>query len=1568
MMSSFPAVPTRAALIAFASRHRAATLALSMFSLWALAKGAQSLVLFIRRRSRRDPHDSLSANVDLIEGGSAYVHPDDSDDEVVGTSFGSPSATFSRGDTDILANEILLHHAHSNLDLFAHGKQAIELQSPLESGSPVASDSYYGGSPFGVMTLDSPAAASTGFTVGGLTPEIRIFNTALSTPDSRPAIDTNATEKIEDTKTILNALHTVVMVPGQAYDISLLAKKCFYKKGDVLFTAGDDSKDDGVFVIQKGSVGVYSSSAVRGSGSGDFFSDVDGSVSGAGVSEDILMCVFRENSTIGENNVLAGARLGDVNWARSHDTTRAVTAKALENTVVLRYSAVDFIKANSPGALVNMIFDANSRLWFVAKSLLSDYLCLADAWLFSLEPPGSAPAFVFDDAAHVAADANNSASPLFPPAVRIKRSRIEFEGGSNDISIHVFPDGGVVYKEGEKSDAVYVLLDGFAYTSVDAWPTLLSGKPMAEAGARLPASRRRAPATAAPADFPLDLLHERDTLRAKNVVRLLGAGSVSGGPSCFNNLPHMETLTAFGPGGLRVAVFSRQAFANVTSDSQQKFVRAGEKGAGGGGVGVGAAAPIGGGAVATPVRRGRDVSEVLGSPAPPPPPPDYFSSPLPAMPPIRGVSRSGMGGAVSAGVTDRDPASLNSLLLEVALSIARSNAPLPRLLLELGLKREWRDCYSELFSGSSAASDNCLFFIVSGRVRCTWNDASSGVEPSASVAASVGAHAAGASPLSVSSVRAVGARDRARPRNATLILDVGRGEIVGEQLGLFTAGEGGRAESAVTVRNCELIRISREAFALLESRYPSVHRHFTTLFARRSQALHRKVVAARSFGTPGLLGIEAGLGIPYSVDAPPLPLISLGSLRQSDSLRDTRLGKEFVFYPPSREPLPHERWRNPGRTRLIPCNPSAPSYRTIALVAAGQSDALTGKHPVSTDDIALFGRRLAVALARTENDSVALVTRRAVDDAWGVGTAEKIDLRFIKTRAAAWLASLEETHRFVVLVSDSPGGSSARTTAWTRFCVCQADFVLLLGDGDGAAGFSEDESALVYQRTRLRLGSAGGGAGDTAASPREGMGEDACVPASLDGLLTGATSPGATPGAIPHSPVAIGSGNIFGLRHASHGSNVTPPSVASSPAQAGGAREQFVLRQRTYARKDLVLLHASGGAPARTRNWLVERRLTSHHHCARLPVGADIPAGLQGGPVPHASKDTDDDVGRIARIICGRAVAVVLGGGGARGLAHVGLLETMNEKGVPIDIIGGVSQGSYVAAAWAKTCALSPTATIVKQLARAVASTWNFVTSLTLPLVSWTSGAHFDDVIHEALGSVQIEDLPGPRFFCVSLNVSDGAIAVHDRGPLWRYVRASMSVVRLLPPVYDRDQKKLLVDGGYASNLPVDVLHALVPGAVGLCVANDVENKESNKNWMDIDGDRDFGKGGSLQLSGFYVLWRMLLSYLGGPPMRIPWVDDMYLQISYLRHYAQLRSLLFDSGIDGAASEPKPLALAAAPGPGAPEGTKPGLLYIRPAVGHFTLLDYSRIDTLILLGREKSSETISGWETSHVVR
>ena len=61
-----------------------------------------------------------------------------------------------------------------------------------------------------------------------------------------------------------------------------------------------------------------------------------------------------------------------------------------------------------------------------------------------------------------------------------------------------------------------------------------------------------------------------------------------------------------------------------------------------------------------------------------------------------------------------------------------------------------------------------------------------------------------------------------------------------------------------------------------------------------------------------------------------------------------------------------------------------------------------------------------------------------------------------------------------------------------------------------------------------------------------------------------------------------------------------------------------------------------------------------------------------------------DDFSRLARFLTGTSIGVVLGGGGARGAAHVGMIKSMNEANIPIDMIGGTSIGSFMGALWAE--------------------------------------------------------------------------------------------------------------------------------------------------------------------------------------------------------------------------------------------------------------------------------------------
>ena len=97
----------------------------------------------------------------------------------------------------------------------------------------------------------------------------------------------------------------------------------------------------------------------------------------------------------------------------------------------------------------------------------------------------------------------------------------------------------------------------------------------------------------------------------------------------------------------------------------------------------------------------------------------------------------------------------------------------------------------------------------------------------------------------------------------------------------------------------------------------------------------------------------------------------------------------------------------------------------------------------------------------------------------------------------------------------------------------------------------------------------------------------------------------------------------------------------------------------------------------------------------------------------------------------------------------------------------------------------------------------NPLNDYTLPLVSLVSGRKVTRLLRREFDDSRIEDLPLP-FFCVSSNLSSGQLAVHRRGELWRWLRASVAIPGVLPPVVHHGE--LFVDGATINNLPVDVM------------------------------------------------------------------------------------------------------------------------------------------------------------------
>lgn len=222
-----------------------------------------------------------------------------------------------------------------------------------------------------------------------------------------------------------------------------------------------------------------------------------------------------------------------------------------------------------------------------------------------------------------------------------------------------------------------------------------------------------------------------------------------------------------------------------------------------------------------------------------------------------------------------------------------------------------------------------------------------------------------------------------------------------------------------------------------------------------------------------------------------------------------------------------------------------------------------------------------------------------------------------------------------------------------------------------------------------------------------------------------------------------------------------------------------------HRRRELVLLHEGHDPRPGSTAPLLAGGLYGHHHHVRIDIHADID--------------------RLARLLTGHAVGVVMAGGGARAFTHIGVVKALRECGVPIDLVGGTSMGAIVAAG--------------------VASRWNdeelderfrkaFVeanplSDYTLPLISLFSGRRVTRLLRAAFGEKDIEDLILP-FYCMTANLTTSNADMHTVGRLWRWLRASVSIPGVLPPFNEAGE--VHVDGGVIDNFPVRAMRRLGRG------------------------------------------------------------------------------------------------------------------------------------------------------------
>jgi NTE family protein len=222
-----------------------------------------------------------------------------------------------------------------------------------------------------------------------------------------------------------------------------------------------------------------------------------------------------------------------------------------------------------------------------------------------------------------------------------------------------------------------------------------------------------------------------------------------------------------------------------------------------------------------------------------------------------------------------------------------------------------------------------------------------------------------------------------------------------------------------------------------------------------------------------------------------------------------------------------------------------------------------------------------------------------------------------------------------------------------------------------------------------------------------------------------------------------------------------------------------------HRRRELVLLHEGHDPSPGSTTPLLAGGLYGHHHHVRLDIHADID--------------------RLARLLTGHAVGVVMAGGGARAFTHIGVVKALRQSGVPIDLVGGTSMGAIVAAGVASRWNDEE---LNERFRRAFVDT-NPLNDYTVPLISLFSGRRVTRLLRAAFGEKDIEDLV-LSFYCMTANLTTSDADIHTVGRLWRWLRASVAIPGVMPPFNEAGE--VHVDGGVIDNFPVRAMRRLGRG------------------------------------------------------------------------------------------------------------------------------------------------------------
>jgi len=209
-----------------------------------------------------------------------------------------------------------------------------------------------------------------------------------------------------------------------------------------------------------------------------------------------------------------------------------------------------------------------------------------------------------------------------------------------------------------------------------------------------------------------------------------------------------------------------------------------------------------------------------------------------------------------------------------------------------------------------------------------------------------------------------------------------------------------------------------------------------------------------------------------------------------------------------------------------------------------------------------------------------------------------------------------------------------------------------------------------------------------------------------------------------------------------------------------------------------------------------------HAYIHGCPAGASAAEGVVQPPVNGAFRA---DLRRVAREICGRTVGLALSSGAAKGFAHIGVIQVLEENGIEVDVVAGASIGAYIGALWTYGCDGKEVERLAHEL-EGRWKLWDLMDPIFPPRQGFVRGLALKDRLMRSIGHARFADLGRP------LRVVAGNLATLERvafatGEVAAAVHASVAVPGICVPV--TIDGETYIDGGIVEPVPVQVLREM---------------------------------------------------------------------------------------------------------------------------------------------------------------